>query len=299
MTKLKAFIISLVFSTAFTSCIYDDLQTCPSLQINLAVKDKNYSNVDQVEFEERLPEDMPFKEYIPTLYYRLSRLCDDGSKQLIEEKGVFSVEGEEQEYPIPIEGDLPFGKYIITVWGGIPNKDELNEDCTELSFHPDHTQGYDNYLASDTITYDFDHHQFTEEMRRTKGKLIILAEDLPRDIRFSGKTVDGLYGKVNTAFTYSDQTSVTTHQTRRGMDNILTETFLTPSIKKNGSLLDTNFYDDNDFTHPEITPKDVNITMRRNELTVLKYVYDAQDQQFYIYILVNNNWERIHDMILD
>lgn len=299
MTKLKAFIISLVFSTAFTSCIYDDLPTCPSLQINLAVKDKNYSNVDQVEFEERLPEDMPFKEYIPTLYYRLSRLNDDGSKQLIEEKGVFSVEGEEQEYTIPIEGNLPFGKYIITVWGGIPNKDELNEDCTELSFHPDHTQGYDNYLASDTITYDFDHHQFTEEMRRTKGKLIILAEDLPRDIRFSGKTVDGLYGKVNTAFSYSDQTSVTTHQTRRGMDNILTETFLTPSIKKNGSLLDTNFYDDNDFTHPEITPKDVNITMRRNELTVLKYVYDAQDQQFYIYICVNNNWERIHDMILD
>lgn len=299
MISWKTICITLLASLTLSSCIRDELQPCPPLQINLAVKDKNYSNVDQVDFEERLSEDMPFKEYVPTLYYRLSRLNDDGSKTLIEEKGVFYVEGDEKEYPITFDEDLPFGKYIITAWGGIPNKDEFNEDCTILSFHPNHTQGYDNYLVSDTLTYDVSHHDFTEEMRRTKGKLIIFADDLPRAVRFSGKTVNGLYGYVKSSFDYFDKTSVTTHSTRRGFDNIITETFLTPSTQEDGSILDTNFFDDDNFNHPDISPADVRITMRRNELTVLKYVYNTEDRNFDIYILINNNWERIHDMILE
>lgn len=299
MTRLKVIILGMAVAMSCTSCIREDLDQCPPLSINIEVKDKNYDNVEQVDIEEKVDENQPFSYYIPTLYYRLSRLNDDGSKQMIEEKGVFAVEGEAKTYSVGFDNSLPFGKYIFTVWGDVPNKDEFNEDCTELTFHPDNSQGYDVYLSSDTLNYDAYHSDFTSQMRRTKGKLIIIAEDLPSRIKYSGKTVDGLYQKVDANFDYEGETHVNTHQTRRGLGNIVTETYLTPTVHGEESVVDANFYDDADFTHPDNSPKDVDVLMRRNELTMLKYVYDEKEDRYYIYIRVNNNWEAIHDMNLE
>lgn len=282
-----------------TSCIREDLDQCPPLSVDIEVKDKNYANVEQVDIEEEEDENQPFSYFVPTLYYRLSRLNADGTKQMVTEKGVFTVEGKGLTYPVSFAPDLPFGKYIFTVWGGMSTLDEFNADRTEVSFHPDHAQGDDVYLASDTLDYEVDHHDFTSQLRRTKGKLIIYAEDLPRRINYSGKTVTELFGTVDTKFIYDDETMVKTHNTRRAGGNILTETFLTPSISEKSSVLDANFYDDDNFDHPDISPADVKITMHRNELTVMKYVYDAQDNVFRIYTKVNNNWEAVHDMILE
>lgn len=282
-----------------TSCIREDLDQCPPLNVNIEVKDKNYANVEQVDIEEKVDENQPFGYFVPTLYYRLSRLNADGTKQLVTEKGMFAVEGDETTYPVSFDPDLPFGKYIFTVWGGIPDMNEFNADRTELSFHPDHAQGSDVYLANDTLNYDVDHHDFTSQLRRTKGKLIIYAEDLPSRIKYTGKTVDGLYKKVDANFIYDEETSVKTHQERRGIGNIITETYLTPSVAHGETTVDTQFYDDGDLTHPDNSPDDVDITMRRNELTILKYVYDAGKDKFYIYIRVNNNWEAVHTMDLE
>ena len=288
-----------------TSCIRDDLQPCPPLTLNIGVLDKNYSNAadlvfdDGVDIDERVSEDEPFAYYVPTLYYRLSRLNGDGSLAMVKERGVFTVEDDEKTVGVDFGNELPFGKYVFTVWGGIPDLSEFNADRTELSFHPDHAQGYDVYMTSDTICYDATHSSFESMLKRTKGKLIIYAEDVPRRIQFYGKNVDQLYGSVDTRFCYGDKTSVTTHQERRGVGGILTETFLTPSIKEDGSEVDVNFYDDYNLSHPDISPDDVDITMRRNELTVLKYVYDKTDNVFHIYILINDNWEKMHNMNIE
>lgn len=298
MTKLKAFIYGMAVAMSCTSCIRENLDQCPPLSINIEVKDKNYDNVEQVDISEKEDENQPFRHFIPTLYYRLSRLDDDGSKQMITEKGVFTVEGDAQTYSVDFDNSLPFGKYIFTVWGGIPDKKEFNADCTELSFHPEHAQGYDVYLSSDTLLYDAYHSDFVSQMRRTKGKLIIIAEDLPSKVRFSGKTVEDLYQKVNANFDYKGETQVTTRQTRRGLDDIVTETYLTPTIQGEESMVDAHFYndDDDDFSHPDNSPQDVDILMRRNELTMLKYAYDEQQDRYHIYVRINNNWEAIHDM---
>ncbi len=308
MTKLKNICLHVAAATAvaltLASCIRDDLQPCPPLTLSIGVLDKNYSNAadlvfdDGVDIDERVSEDQPFGYYVPTLYYRLSRLNSDGSLTMVTERGVFGVEGNEKTYDIDFGNELPFGKYVFTVWGGMSSLDEFNADRTEVSFHPDHAQGDDVYMSSDTIGYDATHTSFNSLMRRTKGKLIIYAEDLPRRVQFSGKHVGGLYGTVDTRFFYDDQTSVTTHQARRGA-GILTETFLTPSISKDGSIVDANFYDDSDISHPDISPSDVRITMRRNELTIMKYVYNPDDNTFKVYIRVNDNWEQMHDMTLE
>ena len=48
-----------------------------------------------------------------------------------------------------------------------------------------------------------------------------------------------------------------------------------------------------------LTPDDVKVSMERNKITVLKYVYDSDRNRFTIYMKVNDNWEEIHGMILD
>lgn len=49
---------------------------------------------------------------------------------------------------------------------------------------------------------------------------------------------------------------------------------------------------------PELSPDDVAITLRRNELTAVRYVWEGADG-WAIYILVNDGWERVHGMEID
>lgn len=39
--------------------------------------------------------------------------------------------------------------------------------------------------------------------------------------------------------------------------------------------------------------------MRRNELTVLRYIYDPCCCRFAIYVLINDNWELLHALEID
>ena len=53
-----------------SSCIRQELAPCPPLQINVAVKDKNYFNAqDAAEIVGVKDENLPFKDYVSTLYY--------------------------------------------------------------------------------------------------------------------------------------------------------------------------------------------------------------------------------------
>ena len=47
---------------------------------------------------------------------------------------------------------------------------------------------------------------------------------------------------------------------------------------------------------PLLTPKDVNITLKRNELTTLKYAYSEERKDFFIYMLMGDTWEMIYDL---
>lgn len=89
----------LLSALTLVSCVRDEILPCPPLQVNIAVKDKNYFNVDKVELEDRLPDDLPLRDYVPTLYYRLNRIMEDGTSRMVEEKGVFQVEGDGKRIP--------------------------------------------------------------------------------------------------------------------------------------------------------------------------------------------------------
>lgn len=280
----------------FSSCVRDEIEPCPPLTVNIAVKDKNYFNVDKVALEERKSEDLAFREYVPTLYYQLR---DIATGEVVEEQGVFEVTGDGKTFPVTFCDCIPHGKYVLTVWGGLKDNAPLSDNGTSIAFHPDNTEGNDVYMTNDTLVYDAWNYDYTVEMERTKGKLIIQVESLPEEVNYSDKTVSGLHRQLNCEFLYSDETSVQTQAEWNAKPAIITKTVLAPSPKENGSVLKAGFYDSPDRVIPVLTPKMVNITMKRNELTVIRYVYDDGKGDFNIYILVNDVWEMLHNMDID
>lgn len=295
--SLKSILLVLLLVPALTSCIRDEIEDCPPLQVNIAVKDKNYSNVDKVDMEERRSEDLAFREYVPTLFYMLR---DAKTGEVMEEQGVFSVEGDGKTVPVEFCPCLPHGTYVLTVWGGMDNMTSLSEDRTALALHPDNVGGDDIYLVNDTLVYDAYHYDYTVEMERTKGKLIVEAEGLPQDIGRMTTDVERLFGKVNSDFVYSGETHVSSTSAVTADQKVRMSSIMAPSVGSDASLVNVSFTKKDgaaDMLLPK--PADVNINMERNRITMLKYVFNPDADKFTIYIKVNDNWEEIHGMILD
>lgn len=293
--SLKSILLILLLVPALTSCIRDEIEDCPPLQVNIAVKDKNYFNVDKVDMEERRSEDLAFREYVPTLFYMLR---DAKTGEVMEEQGVFSVEGEGKTVPVEFCPCLPHGTYVLTVWGGMKDMTSLSEDRTALALHPEHAEGDDIYLVNDTLVYDAYRYDYTVEMERTKGKLIVEAEGLKQGLEHSTMKADHIYERVDSGFSYSSDTYASMQYDWTGQ-HVLTKTVLAPSLKRNGSTLSLQFYDSAQRLNPVLSPKDVRITMHRNELTVLRYVWNEEKDDFVVYMLVNDNWEMVHGMEIE
>lgn len=303
MTRLEFIMYGMALAMSFTSCVRENLDQCPPLRINIEVKDKNYFNVDQTAPEEKRDENQAFRSFVPSLSYRLSRLNDDGTQQIVVEEKGFGVEGDGLTYPVSFDPDMPFGKYVFTVWGGMRKRGELNLDKNELLLDSEHSQGDDVYQVCDTLVYDENHYCYTSEMERTKGKLVIWTENLPAGYHLMNTEVSQLYGIVNPSFLYSEETSVFHESEIEAGAKTKTSIFLAPSFQKDESVVDVNFYKNSGegagSSSSVLSPDDVKVSMERNKITVLRYVYDSDRNRFTIYMKVNDNWEEIHGMILD
>lgn len=295
--SLKSILLILLLVPALTSCIRDEIEDCPPLQVNIAVKDKNYFNVDKMDPENERPTDLAFREYVPTLFYMLR---DAKTGEVVEEHGVFRVEGEAKTMKVDFCPCLSHGTYVLTVWGGMKDMTSLSEDRTALALHPEHAEEDDIYLVNDTLVYDAYRYDYTVEMERTKGKLIVEAEELPQDIGQMTTDVDGLFGKVSSDFIYSGETHVSNTSAVTADQKVRMSSIMAPSVSSGTSLVDVSFTR-KDGASDTLLPKpaDVKINMERNRITMLKYVFNPDADKFTIYIKVNDNWEEIHGMILD
>ena len=109
-------LLLLLSAPLLASCIRDQLDDCPPLRVEIGVKDKNYFNVDKVDMEEQRSDSLAFRQYVPTLFYMLR---DAATGDVVEEQGVFPVEGDGKTVPVDFCPCLPHGRYILTVWGGL------------------------------------------------------------------------------------------------------------------------------------------------------------------------------------
>lgn len=286
----------LLFLILFSSCIREDLEPCPPLQVTITVKDKNYSNIDEVAWEDKMNEDEAFRTYVPSLCYTLREAA---TGKIWDQKEVFRITGEDKSYTFTGCDCLPHGKYVLTVWGGLKDNTSLKDDPLTAHLHPEGVEGDDFYMANDTLVYDEKNTHYTIALERTKGKLIIQVENLPAEMNYSQNTITGIYQDLDCEFNYLHATSVHTQTRWDTIPSKRLKTFLAPSLQEKGSNVKLNFSSLRTKTPLSSTPDDVNITLERNKLTVLKYVYDEREKDFTIYLLVNDAWDVIHDLNID
>ena len=154
-------------------------------------------------------------------------------------------------------------------------------------------------MSTDTLVYDAWNNNKTIELERVKGKLLVKVENLPSMISYSAKNIDNVYGAINSLFEYSEKTYVKTQYHWGDEQEILTGTVLSPSLDNSKSNISLGVAKDEQFVNYEELIKSLPIEMKRNELTVLKVIYDGEFGQHKIYLFVDGQWNLTHDMGLE
>ena len=304
------YVLPVAVCLLWSSCIRDSIPPCPPLQVTLTVKDKNYFNIDdavKLGLMERKAENLPFRDYVSTLYY----IVHDAEGKVVAEQKNTLVDNDDQTQLITLPESLPYGKYTLTVWGNMKSDEPLGEDATTAEMEAVGAAANDIYLASAMFDYRYGNEEHLLAMERTKGDLLIKAEGIPDNIDFSTKDIQDIYNFVDNGFQYSTLTDIHTELDWQEIrSEIKSETLMCPSPSYEGSTLSVMFIDKSAAGtqgratyHPTLEPQDVNVTMGRNEITILKYVYvdegGSGEGDFEIYLRVNDNWELLHGMELD
>ncbi len=303
----KIIFLAVMLCSVPGGCIRVKLPECPPLVVKLAVDDRNYFNIDaavSLGLMERLPDSLPFRHYIHSIYY----IVVDGEGNVVAEQHNRAIDNDLPEQSVVMPVSLPYGKYTVTVWGNMDSETPLNEDASQAEMETEGAAFNDIYLASGTFDYSYGNDTFVLGMKRTRGCLLIKAEGIPDNIDFSTKDIEGVYGIVDSDLEYSNVTGINTALDWKVQNEIRTTTLMCPSPSYEGTTLSVAFIDKSaaggmaqTSADSVLRPQDVRITVGRNEITILKYIYDEEGSggSFGIYIWVNNNWEVLHNMEIE
>lgn len=281
----------------FSSCIRDEIEPCPPLQVLIDIEDKNYDNIDFVEshtgLEHRIDESMSFRSYIQKLFYAL---YDLESGEVVTVRHLHEVTGDAPMATVYLPENLPFGRYRLVVWGNIDREEGILTDghYDTYDLHAGGVEGYDVYMTSDELLYDEWNYEYVVRLKRLKGKLIIQAEGFPDEIRWSKKIVSGVMGNVDYGLHYSESEAVVTERSWvERTSGYVSTTCLSPSATSSGSDVEALLYDSPEMDEPAIALPTVSAMLHRNEITVLRYEYDAQTGTSNVFVLMNDGWNEI------
>lgn len=293
MKKIYSILAVALLSYVMQSCIRDEFKDCDGMQVTVTVKDKNYFNVDMQTIEPRKSEELSFRQYIPTLFYILR---DAESGNAVDQQGVFPVKGDGQTFTISFCNCLPYGKYVLTIWGGLTDNTRIQDNPLTLLLHANGLETEDIYLSNDTLIYSPSGNIYTVDMERVTGKLVIETENLPQEFHYFSHAINNIGRDVNNEFHYGIPASMHKEGELPTGAAAGIKTILAPTVNNSLSTLGMAFFDSPLQTGTKLVSKNVDITLKRNELTSVKYVYDEESDQFTIYILVNAVWEKINSL---
>lgn len=303
MRRIRFYMIGWIGAMMFlvlTSCIRDEIAPCPPLKVMIGIEDKNYANIDFVEREtgldHRIDENMSFRSYIQKLFYALYDL-DTG--EVVTVRHLHDVQGDAELATAYLPENLPFGRYGLMVWGNIDSEEGILSDgrYDTYNLHTGNVEGYDVYMTADEMLYDELHYDYVVKLKRVKGKLLIQAVNFPTEIGWSRKVVSGVTGNVDYGLHYSESETVVTYtEWASRSSEFVSSTFLAPSATSAGSTIDADLYDSPEMEVPAIQLKTVRAEISRNEITVLRYVYNPETGDVSIYILLDDGWDAVHNL---
>lgn len=300
MNKLKYTFIVALATVLLTGCVREDIEPCPPLSIMIGVKDKNYSNIDEVEkntgLDHRVDENLSFRSYIQKLYYSLTNIK---TNEVVFTQHLHEVQGDNQLATAYVPEDLPFGTYVITIWGNIDNEAPVQDNGRYYTMHTNEVEGYDVYMTNDTLTYDYENANYTVELKRVKGKLIVQGVDLPPEISWSRKEITHLSTYAGRNGLYAGSGDVVNVTTWGKEPEIVTNTVLAPTAGGEHSTVNFNLYDNEAMTDPRMSTGNIGINIDRNRIEVVKLKYDEGADKLNVYLLVNAGWEQVHELDIE
>lgn len=289
----------LLSAVVLSSCIRDDIQPCPPLKVMIDIEDKNYSNIDFVEqqtgLDHRIDETLSFRSYIQKLFYAL---YDLDSREIVMVRHLHDVAGDAAMATVYLPEKLPFGRYGLMVWGNINSEEGILSDgrFDTYDLHTGGVEGYDVYMTADELLYDEWHYEYVVKLKRLKGKLIIQAEGFPDEIGWSQKVVSNVMGNVDYDLHYSESENVITERTWGRTTDYTSYTRIAPSASEEGSNIKVHLYDSPGMEESVMELQPVTTAIKRNEITVLRYVYDADTGTTDAFILLDDGWNEIIDL---
>lgn len=270
-----------VLLVLISSCIREDLSDCPPSQyeIKVSVKDKNYTNISSFPQLPPMDENAPFSSFEGTIYYTLS---DAATGNRVKESSLSAVDGGDQTYTISFN-DVPDGEYTLTVWGN------MTAEYPAGVLHKDGKELTDIYMA--TRTFKLNPKYKTEEvpLERMKGKFLLLCNNFPSEVNRVQQTVKHVYQLVDANKNYSGSTEVDRSMT---LQPIL-QTFVAPTSQEGVSKLKLRFYSDA-ATTPFLDLPEMDLFMKRNEISAISVDFKAPDGVFEIWLFVNGEWTMLH-----
>lgn len=287
-----------VACAAMTGCIREDIEPCPPLSVKIAVKDKNYANIADIEqqgLDRRVDENQPFRAYIQKLYYSLTNV---ETNEVVFTKHLHDVEGDAALATAYLPEDLPFGTYALTVWGNIDNEEPVREDGRYYTMHTDEVEGYDVYMTNDTLTYDYAHADYTVELERVKGKLIVQGVNLPAEASKSLKEISHVSLYAGRHGRYAGDGSVSVETPLEGQPEAVSNTVLAPTTDGEQSTVKFDIYGSDATAAPLVSTGNIDIDMERNRIEVVRLDAAGGQGEVKVYILVNSQWKQVYDLEL-
>lgn len=293
-------ILAVVILCVLSGCIRQEVADCPPLRIRLEVKDKNYFNIDAVEsltgLDRRVDENLSFSSYVSSIYYAL---YPQGEKAPCLVRHLYEPQEEAAIHELLFPQDLPFGNYALVVWGNINTEQGIAYDGKSHTYrlHDEHQEGYDVYMGCINLTYNESNADHVLRLERVKGKLLIEVEGMSEKVLRSYKEIDHLYEQVDARWQYTGNGQVHTWERwSQPQPHVLTDTYLSPTEEHVESQVLIKWMDDAESQTDIVQPAAVKMRMKRNEITVLRYVYNPEEEGFDIYLMINDGWLLIHDM---
>ncbi len=295
----KLTMLAALACAVLSGCVREDIEDCPPLSVKIAIKDKNYSNIADIErqgLDSRVDENQPFRAFIQKLYYSLTNV---ETNEVVFTQHLHEVQGDAMEATAYLPEDLPFGKYALTVWGNIDNEEPVREDGRYYTMHTNEVEGYDVYMTNDTLVYDYDRANYTVELERVKGKLLVQGVNLPADVNWSRKEISNLSLYAGRHGLYAGSGNVVDVTSWDGQPEVITHTVLAPTAEDGNSTVQFNLYDDEAMTKPRFETGQIGIDIDRNTIEVVRLDYNGEADKLDVYILVNSHWQHIYDLDID
>lgn len=265
-----------------SSCVAEDLPECVSgLFVSVHIKDKNYFNIDQLQPSGKVDENQPFAIFIRSLYYELKSFP---AGEIVRQAVITTLDTNDSAYSFPI-GGIPQGEYELTLWGNLPPGGTAGE------LHPGQREYADLYLAGSRFTLSGTPLALSLELERTKGKLLLFCSRFPSSIGRLEEEISSVYPYAEAPLSYSGRTAV-----KKEAPFSVEHTFLlAPSVDGQPSLLNLRFYPQASL-QAVLTIPPTAVTIRRNELTVVRVDYHQAADYWEVWCFLDGKWTKIHHL---